>query len=384
MTSGDLIPNDPERPDQAPTEIQFALVIARMIETVDNNPEHLRQAIYDLARYKLLEQFTHADAKDIKRAQQALETAIRGVEHFSQQQPLIAPSPTRVRPEDAPVRLDQLPGAVAAQAAEAQPTPSEPAWRVEPKHVAGRGRSAQFALMRRTAAMLVILGGVLLAVQQRERLWHFTQNIARDIAPQERTIVSSPPVQPASAPAPTPPPAKPDPLRPTDYGIYAVTDNRLVELPLLPGKPPDIRVAVSAALKAPSPTVLPNGHPKFVVFRRDSSTNAADRAEVRILARVAREFSAEAAGKRPDDGEATWVIRNVSFLFRSSPLPNAPEMYELHSEDPELELAPGRYALILRGQAYDFTVPGEITDARHCIERVVLTTGVLYTDCKKP
>lgn len=382
MTAGDLIPSDPERPDQAPTEIQFALVIARMIETVDNNPEHLRQAIYDLARYKLLEQFTHADAKDIKRAQQALETAIRGVESFSQQQPLIAPSPTKVRPEDAPARLDQLPGSIAAQAAAAQPTPPEPAWRVGPQPVAGRGRNPQFALMRRTAAMLLILGGVLLAVQQRERLWLFAQNFGRDLPAQERAM-ASPPVQPVSAPAPTPPPAKPDPLRPTDYGIYAVADNRLVELPLLPGKAPDIRVAVSAALKAPSPTVLPNGHPKFVVFRRDSSANAADRAEVRILARVSREFSAEAAGKRPDDSDATWVIRNVSFPFRSSPLPNAPEMYELHSEDPELELAPGRYALILRGQAYDFTVPGEITDARHCIERVVLTTGVLYTDCKK-
>ncbi|QOZ66950.1 hypothetical protein [Bradyrhizobium arachidis] len=383
MTAGDLIPSDLERPDQAPTEIQFALVIARMIETVDKNPEHLRQAIYDLARYKLLEQFTHADAKDIKRAQQALETAIRGVEHFSQQQPLIAPSPTKVRPEEALARPDQLPGPIAAQAAAAQPTPPEPAWRVGPQHAAGRGRNPQFALMRRTAAMLLILGGVVLAVQQRERLWHLAQNFGRVLPPQE-TATASPPVQPVSAPAPTPPPAKPDPLRPTDYGIYAVADNRLVELPLLPGKAPDIRVAVSAALKAPSPTVLPNGHPKFVVFRRDSSANAADRAEVRILARVSREFSAEAAGKRPDDSEATWVIRNVSFPFRSSPIPNAPEMYELHSEDPELELAPGRYALILRGQAYDFTIPGEITDARHCIERVVLTTGVLYTDCKKP
>jgi hypothetical protein len=232
--------------------------------------------------------------------------------------------------------------------------------------------------------MLLVLGGVLLVFQQRERLWRLAQNVSQGLSPQEK-MVASPPVGPASAPAPTPAPApaKPDPLRPTDYGIYAVGHDRLVELPLLPGKPPDIRVAVSAALKAPSPTMLQNGRPKFVVFRRDSAANAADRAEVRILARVTREFSAEAAGKRPDDSEATWVIRNVSFPFRSSPLPDAPEMYELHSEDPELQLAPGRYALILRGQAYDFTVPGEITDPRHCIERVVLTTGVLYTDCKK-
>ena len=42
----------------------------------------MRQAIYDLARYKLQEQFTYADAKNTRRTQ-ALENAIRGVEEFS-------------------------------------------------------------------------------------------------------------------------------------------------------------------------------------------------------------------------------------------------------------------------------------------------------------
>lgn len=380
MTSGDLTPDDPEQPDQTPTEIQFALVIARMIETVDQSPEHLRQAIYDLARYKLQEQFTHADAKHIKRARQALETAISGVEQFSRQQPLIAASPPKAQSDEVPGWLHRLPRAGTPQVAAPWPASPEQTWHVGPKSMAARRRNPQFALVRRTAAMLLILGGGLLAFQHREQLWRATQSLSQNL-PHQETLAASPHLEPTSAPAPAP---KPDPLRPTDYGIYAVADDRLVELPLLPGKPPDIRVAVSAALRAPSPTVLPNGHPKFIVFRRDSASNAADRAEVRILAKVTREFSAEAAGKRPDDSGASWVIRNISFPFRSSPLPNAPEMYELHSEDPELELAPGRYALLLKGQAYDFTVPGEITDARHCIERVVLTTGVLYTDCKKP
>src|SRR5260221_394513 len=86
MTSGDLIPNDRDTPEPASNEIQFALVISRMIDTVKNSPEHLRQAVYDLARYKLQEQFTYADAKNIKRTQQALEAAILGVEEFSRQQ----------------------------------------------------------------------------------------------------------------------------------------------------------------------------------------------------------------------------------------------------------------------------------------------------------
>ena len=80
MSSGDLIPNDHDHVKSAANEVQFALVISRMIDTVNNSPEHMRQAVYDLARYKLTEQFTDADATNIQRAQQALETAIRGVE----------------------------------------------------------------------------------------------------------------------------------------------------------------------------------------------------------------------------------------------------------------------------------------------------------------
>ena len=79
MKSGDLTPTDHDQPEPVSNEVQFALVIARMIDTVKNSPEHMRQAIYDLARYKLQEQFTHADAKDIRQTQQALERAIRGV-----------------------------------------------------------------------------------------------------------------------------------------------------------------------------------------------------------------------------------------------------------------------------------------------------------------
>jgi hypothetical protein len=86
MNSGDLIPDNLDRSEPASSEVQFALVIARMIDSVRNSPEHMRQAVYDLARYKLQEQFTYSDAKDIKRTQDALETTIRGVEEFSRQQ----------------------------------------------------------------------------------------------------------------------------------------------------------------------------------------------------------------------------------------------------------------------------------------------------------
>ena len=191
-----------------------------------------------------------------------------------------------------------------------------------------------------------------------------------------------PPAPPVAVAAP--PPAKPNPLLPKDYGIYAISNGSLAELQLLPGRPPDIRIAVSAALKTPSKTVLPDGQPKFIVFRRDVAANVPDRAEVRIMAKVAREFSVEAAGKKLDESDETWVIRNFSFPFRASPVPDNPEMYELHSEDPGLQLTPGRYALILKSQAYDFTVEGKIVDPRQCIDRIVATNGTFYAECKNP
>jgi hypothetical protein len=56
MNSGDLIPDNLDRSEPASSEVQFALVIARMIDSVRNSPEHMRQAVYDLARYKQQEQ----------------------------------------------------------------------------------------------------------------------------------------------------------------------------------------------------------------------------------------------------------------------------------------------------------------------------------------
>lgn len=376
MNSGELRHNDLETAEPGSAEVQFALVIARMIDTVNSSPEDMRQAVYDLARYKLQEQFTHADVNDVKRAQHALETAIRGVEKFSAtQQASLPPSPAVSDEGRGAVRY--LPSPDVATAAPARPPP--PLEMNPQPSAASRPTYSIWLPIKRAAGMLAVLAGLLLAFQERERLALLAQYLPKQAKP----VGTQADVKPVAEPVPKPAAAKPTPLRPQDYGIYAVSNDQLSELQLLPGRAPDLRVAVSAAIKVSSQTVLPNGHPKFIVFRRDAASNAADRAEVRIVAKVARDFTPDAAGKKPDESNSTWVIRNVAFPFRSSPIADSPEMYELHSEDPTLELTPGRYALIIRGQSYDFTVPGDIVDPRHCIERVILTSGTLYTDCKK-
>src|SRR5882762_2936031 len=120
MNSRDLIPDHRDQPEPASNEIQFALVLARMIDTVKNNPEDMRQAVYDLARYKLQEQFTYSDTKDIRRSQQALENAIRGVEEFSRQRISI------------PAPVPQL----ADGSAPALPLPAPPVW-LQPESESG-------------------------------------------------------------------------------------------------------------------------------------------------------------------------------------------------------------------------------------------------------
>lgn len=369
MSSRDLQPTNEETAEPASTEVQFALVIARMLETVKTHPEHMRQLVYDLARYKLEEQFTHVDAKEVRRSKQALEAAIRGVEEFSRQQvdlPPPADAPALAAPEPPPRRqgtVRELAGATSPADIEISLAPP-------------LARHALWSVMGRTAALLLVVGVIVLAVQQRERLASLAGYVARG----DRQAAPAPPaIAVVSAP-----PAKPKPVRPTDYGVYALIDDKeLSELHLLPGRAPDARVAVSAAFKIPDQAGLPNGRPKFIVFRREAASNVPERVEVRLVAKIAREFSAEATAKKPDPGGDAWVIRNFSYPFRASPIPDNAEMYEVHSEDPALELPPGGYALILKAQSYYFSVGGEVRDPRQCIERIVAANGTFYTDCKK-
>ena len=86
-------------------------------------------------------------------------------------------------------------------------------------------------------------------------------------------------------------------------------------------------------------------------------------------------------GRRPDD---TWVLRNISISIRTAPKRDNPDMYEIRSENPENALTPGRYALVLKGQAYDFNVAGAVTDPKQCLEQVAATNGKFYSECRKP
>lgn len=370
MSSRELREREEEIPNQASHEVQFALVIARIIESLKADPELMRQAVYDLARHKLQEQLVDSNPTDTKCAERALEAAIHGVEEFSRQQ-VSLPATSSV---------PQLSSALPRNPprADAGPAPSGSRL-IRPAN--GPDRLPLWAVM--TAAVLLAVGTVLIVVPQRDRL----MTLGRPLQGQRgQAVPENADGTPTSATADTAlnqSPPRPSFPRPTDYGVYALGDDALTELRPLPGRPPDARVAISAAFRLPGKVSLPNGHPEFIVFRRETATNILEHAEVRVIARIAREFSAESAGKRLDDNDS-WVIRNFSYPYRASPVPDNPEMYRLHSEDPTLQLPPGQYALILKNQSYYFSVEGTIVDPRQCIERVIATSGTFYSACKKP
>jgi hypothetical protein len=377
--SRDLLPGQQDSADLPANEVQFALVISRMLDTVRDDPESRRQMVYDLARYKLQEQFTYADARNIDQMKRALEVAIEEVEKFSREEPPLERLPSQqltssraveagdsVLPADAPVLRSGI-----ELSRSKRPAISGPLWPV----------------IKRTAAILLAACVVILIVSQRDNIAALRRPASSqppDIAlvppkPETATTVTKPEMVTAVAPPP-----KPTRVLPTDYGVYAsIDDQSLAELNATGVMAPDMRIAISPEFKKPDRPHLPNGRVKFIVFRRDATNSFPERVEVRVVAKIAREFSTDAAGKALTGGDDVGVIRNFSYPLRVSPVPGKPEMHELHAGDSGLELPPGHYVLSLGTQAYYFQVDGEITDPRQCLDRVVAGNGTFYVPCKK-
>ncbi len=79
----------PEYLATATPEVDFALVLARVIDDVNQDPAELRRAIYELARIKLQRESWRRDPPldigEMRKLTKALETAIERVEAFSSQ-----------------------------------------------------------------------------------------------------------------------------------------------------------------------------------------------------------------------------------------------------------------------------------------------------------
>jgi hypothetical protein len=170
--------------------------------------------------------------------------------------------------------------------------------------------------------------------------------------------------------------------RPTSYGVYAISDNRLIKLEQVHATPVDRRAGNQLQILERGLSVIASGTLTFVVFRRDFVSNAPEKVPLRIAARVARSMNFDSTGKAvlTTPATETWIIRDQGYNLRVSPL--TAEMVMLRSEDLESSFSSGRYALMLGGQAYDFVVAGEVTDLAHCVEGVTTVRGLVFYQCK--
>jgi len=170
---------------------------------------------------------------------------------------------------------------------------------------------------------------------------------------------------------------------PAEYGAYVLNGGQLTELEQLPIKVPDPRVAISAAFPVPGKVHIAAGRLQFVAYRRDLANSTPDRVEVRVVAQVMRALAFDSKGNAKTAAvEQTWVVRNQSYELSVAPFVDNPEMILMRAAVPDLVLPAGRYALVLKGVGYDFTVEGALTDKAHCLERTDGLDTAFYSECK--
>lgn len=367
-------------------EVEFALVLARTIESIKADPEQLRGAVYELARQKLREQFSHEDASQVTHLTTALEVAIQGVEAHSRkdadrQALAFNPSaPPQITDRRYPANVEVLEPAVSEAYHDSRAQP--PRWITDPDEKTSTKRVSFGAPLRFMLVVGVLLVAAVLVLQRSGQFARFWS--APPVEAVRDTSLAQSPVPADPHPA-APEPPKPTQLLPASFGVYAIDGDKLYELEPLAGRAPDIRVAVSAVVQTPSQTVVPDGNLRFIVYRRGSGNSAPDQADVRVVAKIQQATTFDAAGK-PVIGKAeedNWVIRNISVPYRTAPVKDNAEMYEVKSKDPDASLSPGRYALVIKNQAYDFTVAGTVTDDSQCLTRLAAANGTFYSACQK-
>lgn len=170
---------------------------------------------------------------------------------------------------------------------------------------------------------------------------------------------------------------------PDTYGVYAISDGQLTPLEPLPIRVPDARVSISSTISKPAPAPLANGHLSFVVYHRELATSVPETASVRIVAKVMQ--ATTFAGSKPKSMaiEDTWAVRGGAVDLRIAPVPTNQEMILIRPSDPNFTLSPGRYVLMFKNQAYDFSVAGTVSDTAQCLERADLQDRSVYSECRE-
>jgi hypothetical protein len=399
----------------------YTSIILRAIEEAQNDPARLRQLIYDIARTSLGKQvlirYSEIGSEGLQQQISSLETAIRRVEILARLESELIPHDSEVPLIEGPVSLldhdsvivsdplDDSSGGKSRHSNEiivAATTPpsvyredatasellttshlSTHAWEATVVAAPERSPSKRFRRFELPVALLIALVINALIFVKSDYLRSFGLLPSRLFAHGAATRVTpaASNTGPASLAGTTGNQKLDFPL-PSIYGVYAESEGKLYALEPLAMRVPDPRVAISAMISSPSQVTIPSGKIAFIVYRRDLAASAPDSASVRIIARVMRELKfSEAGPPKTIDVKGEWAIRSKSYQFGVAPLKNSQEMIMLSPLDPQLVLPAGRYALVIKGGGYDFSVAGPMTDLAQCLERTNALGGMVYSEC---
>ncbi len=377
-------------------------VLARMVAAASQDHAPVRMLVYEFARNKLRQdlhrQLEAGNWSGIEERFLELEAAIKQVEaDFASGSPSLSfvsnqalPSATEGQSKNTVVALrPSTRGSVLSANDGAPPYDLKPYWSMRPVPDADDLYAVESRNKRPYSkfwwnfqlAVAVLLGVIIYATIDGPKLLGFhLPDEPRNTATANAEATASP--RGESTPSTARHSSAPDIPIPPEYGAYAISNGQLTQLDVLPIRVPDERVAISSIISAPSRAHLPAGQIQFVLFRRDLVNSAPDRVNVRVVAQVARALTFDPSGKASvTNVEHAWVVRSNSYQMRVAPVADNPEMI-LIRPDADVTLPAGRYALVLKGVAYDFTVDGPLIDPAHCLERTDALNAPVYTECR--
>ena len=163
--------------------------------------------------------------------------------------------------------------------------------------------------------------------------------------------------------------------KPEFFGVFAVVDGKLIELPQNEGScmmPPCRRTPATKA-------ELPHGGVSFIVYKRQPE-RVNDQPWVHIIGHV-RRFVGPAGMEAVD----YYSVTDNGFPFRVGPVPGLPEALSIRHQESGFRLPPGRYSLIYGGPGspeYDFAIPGAVSEEDQCWVAINKGWSSDYKRCK--
>ena len=351
--------------------LDFYSVLMRVIADAKNDPAQLRGLIYELARSKLQAEAFANDMRmsEVRAHLLALERAIARVESASALEDGGRPIQLAKRTVAASLGFDERGperrrlSILSTDTSQMRPLPQPPRGFFFPlRQVLG---VAVFAVLVSTALYWGATRGLFNLRNGSPPAGEYKQRVAaaRPAANQNLSESQTLPL-------------------PTSFGVYAVSQGHLKQLEPLRVRIPDPRILIGPMITAPTAIRLPDGEVSFVVYRRDLMFDVPDKVSVRVLARVARATTFDGGTAVTKSEEPTWAVRSKSYELGVFPVEQNREMILVRPMGAGFVLPAGRYALAIKGTAYDFAIDGEVTDPSQCIERVEAANGNFYSECK--